>query len=264
MAKYARWIGGALGWAIGGPIGAVLGIFGGMMFEESTAQTGNTKSRGERYNTGSGDFAASLLVLSAAVMKADDKILKSELNFVKKFYVDNFGEEVAEHHIKLLKELLKTELRTIEVSRQIRHFMQHSNRLLLMQYLFGIAQADGNIDPRELSVLRTICVNMGISMRDFESIKAMFMGYSRSSSSNSRTRSTTYTSQSKIDAAYKILEIESSVDDAEVKKAYRRMARKYHPDKNRNVGESYMKLAEENFIKVQEAYELIKDKRGMK
>lgn len=262
MAKYARFIGGAIGWALGGPIGAALGFFGGMMFEDSSVKTqGNIDQDYERYrhNTQSGDFAASLLVLSAAVMRADHKVLKSELNFVKKFFLDNFGEEVAEHNIRMLKGLLDTELDVRKVSQQVRYFMQHSNRLLLLQYLFGIAKADGEIDPRELDVIRTIAVNMGISMRDFESIKAMFMG----GGSSSRTRSA-YQSVSQLSSAYKILEISSSVDDAQVKKAYRQMARKYHPDKNRNVGEAYQKMAEEKFIKVQEAYELIKDRRGMK
>lgn len=272
MAKYARFIGGAIGWALGGPIGAALGFFGGMMFEDSSVKTkGNIDQDYERYrhNTKSGDFAASLLVLSAAVMRADHKVLKSELNFVKKFFLDNFGEEVAEHNIRMLKGLLDTELDVRKVSQQVRYFMQHSNRLLLLQYLFGIAKADGEIDPRELDVIRTIAVNMGISMRDFESIKAMFMGGDSSSRSSysggasGRTRSA-YQSVSQLSSAYKILEISSSVDDAQVKKAYRQMARKYHPDKNRNVGEAYQKMAEEKFIKVQEAYELIKDRRGMK
>jgi len=261
MAKYARFIGGAIGWALGGPIGAALGFFGGMMFEDSSVKTeGAADQNYERYrhNTQSGDFAASLLVLSAAVMRADNKVLKSELSFVKKFFLENFGEEVAEHNLRLLEGLLETDLDVKKVSQQIRYFMQHANRILLLQYLFGIANADGEIDPRELDVIRTIAMNMGISLRDFESIKAMFMG-----GASGRSRSS-YQSVSTLDTAYKILEIETTVEDPQVKKAYRLMATKYHPDKNSNVGESYQKMAKDKFIKVQESYELIKDHRGMK
>lgn len=256
--KYGKWVGGALGWAFGGPIGGALGFFMGMMFDDNTmAQDGQrVEGRNARYRhrTQSGDFAASLLVLSAAVMKADDRVLKSELNYVKDFFVKNFGEEVAEHHILLLRDTLKKDIPVREICEQIRYYMEHPNRILLLQYLFGIAQADGAIDPREVQVIRTIARYMGISQKDFESIFAMFSGGGARSSRAARP----------ISEAYKILEVEKSATDQEVKRAYRRMANKYHPDKNSNVGEEYQKMAQEKFVKVQEAYEQVKSARGMK
>ena len=262
MAKYGKWIGGALGWTVGGPIGAALGFFVGMMFDDnSLAQddpdTGRSRRSYDRYrhNTRSGDFAASLIVLSAAVMKADGKVLKSELNFVRDFFERNFGKKVAEHHILLLRDLLKQDLDVRAISDQIRYYMEHQNRILLLQYLFGIAAADGNLDESEIRVIRTISGYLGISAKDFESIRAMFSGGSRTSARGYKTS---------IGDAYKILEIEKSATDQEVKKAYRQMARKYHPDKNRNVGQEYQEMAKEKFIKVQEAYDQIKDARGMK
>jgi DnaJ like chaperone protein len=65
-------------------------------------------------------------------------------------------------------------------------------------------------------------------------------------------------------SAFKILEIESTATDDEVKKAYRKMAMKYHPDKVRGLGEQHEKSANEKFLKVQEAYEQIKKERGIK
>ena len=65
------------------------------------------------------------------------------------------------------------------------------------------------------------------------------------------------------DDAYKILEIEKSATDSEIKKAYRNMAKKYHPDKLQHMDEAYQKGAQEKFNKVQEAYEQIQKERGL-
>jgi DnaJ like chaperone protein len=61
---------------------------------------------------------------------------------------------------------------------------------------------------------------------------------------------------------YKILEVTPDASDSEVKKAYRKMAMKYHPDKVSHLGQDVKKQAEEKFRKVQEAYENIKKARG--
>lgn len=258
MARIGKWVGGALGWAFGGPVGAALGFFVGMMFDDNSLSKEvdqNDDYSRYRHKTSSGDFAASLIVLSAAVMKADGRVLKSELNFVKDFFTRNFGEEAAEKQVLVLREVLKQDLNTREICEQIRFYMEHPNRLLLLQYLFGIALADGKLDQSEVQVIRSMAHYLGISVRDFESIYAMFRSDRRSSRGSSGVS---------LEDAYKILEIEQSVEDAEVKRAYRRMATKYHPDKNRNVGEEHQKMAQEKFIKVQEAYDAVKKARSMK
>ena len=114
----------------------------------------------------------------------------------------------------------------------------------LLYYLFGIAKADGNVDKAEMQIIETIANYLGLNAKDFESLKAMHYKDSES--------------------AYKILEIEPSAADDEVKKAHRKMAMKYHPDKVRGLGEQHEKSAQEKFIKVQDAYEQIKKERGMK
>lgn len=256
MAKFGKWVGGALGWAFGGPVGAALGFFVGMMFDDNSLSKEDHGDYSKyRHKTSAGDFAASLIVLSAAVMKADGKVLKSELNFVKDFFIRNFGDEVAEQQVLMLREVLKQDLNTREICEQIRYYMEHANRLLLLQYLFGIAMADGALDPSEVKVIRSMAHYLGISSRDFESIYAMYRNSGRSARGKSSIS---------LADAYKILEIDQDVEDVEVKRAYRRMASKYHPDKNRNVGEEHQKMAEEKFIKVQEAYEKVKQTRGMK
>ena len=99
--KFGKWLGGGLGWALGGPLGGMLGFALGSVFDGS--ETLNTENN---QRTSNGDFAMSLLVLSAAVMKSDGKMLKSELDFVKDFFTKQFGRENAAQQILMLKEIL--------------------------------------------------------------------------------------------------------------------------------------------------------------
>jgi DnaJ like chaperone protein len=246
--KYGKWIGGALGWTFGGPIGSILGFAIGSMFD-SASDAGMYQqvysSPDSRQRTQEGDFSISLLILSAAVMKADGKVLKSELDYIKLFYKRQFGTEKTKEHLQLLKEILKQPINLREVCFQIKHFTEHATRLQLLYYLVGIAKADGHLDKSELTVIQQIARYLGIKDADFQSIHAMF------GAANS-------------DAHYTILEISKDASDEEVKKAYRKMAMKYHPDKISHLGEDAIKGAKEKFQKVQEAYEGIRKERGMK
>jgi len=239
MSGYGKWVGGAIGWALGGYIGGILGYQVGKFFS-SGVQVGERNQGGTR----SGDFAMSLVVLSAAVMNADGKVLKSELNFVKKFLKMNFGEVQADQLILLLKEALKQEVDVRGVADQIRMNMDHPKRMLLLQYLYGIANADGHVDKRELELIRLIARHLGISLKDVASIEEPFQAGTLN--------------------PYKVLEITETATDAEVKKAYRKLAIKFHPDKIGDLGDGPRKLAKERFLQVQGAYEQIKKSRGFK
>lgn len=235
--NYGKWIGGGLGWAFGGPIGAIIGFAIGSAF-------GNSSDSQEYmgHTTQQRDFNVSLLVLSAAVMKADGSVKKSELDYVKRFFLSNFGQERAEKYILTLREILKQDIQVYEVSQQVGRFMDYSSKLQLLHYLFGIASADGATHENEVDVISVISKYMGVSSSDFQSIKAMFV--------------------QEVDSSYKILGIEASATDEEVKKAYREMAKKYHPDKVAYLGEDVRKSAEQKLQEVNEAYEKIKKQRG--
>lgn len=252
MAKFGKWIGGGLGWAVGGPIGAIVGFVIGSIVDGSTTAVesrtgpgpgafGGRRTTGYSARTTTGGYVMSLLVLTAAVMKADNRILKSELDYVKKFMVQNFGSASAQEAIKMLRDILKQNIPVNEVCHQIRQNMNYSARLQLLHFLFGIAQADGEVDPSEQRMIEQIATQMGIGSSDYQSIQAMFV------------RDTT--------SDYKILEIDQKASDDELKKAYRRMAMKYHPDKVSHLGEDFQKAAKEKFQKVSLAYENIKKER---
>ncbi len=243
--KFGKWLGGGLGWALGGPLGGILGFAVGSAFDAAsvTVQTGgqtNFSSRTPSSNVG--DFAASLLVLSAAVMKSDGKVLKSELDYIKRFLSTQFGEQNAQQQILLLQQILKQNIPLQDVCLQIKQYMPHSERLQIIHYLFGISKADGHVHESELQTIQTIANYLGVSAADFNSLKAMYFR--------------------DVNSDFLILEITSAASDDEVKKAYRRMAVKFHPDKVAALGEDVQKAANEKFQKVQSAYENIKKQRG--
>lgn len=234
---YAKWVGGGLGWVFGGPIGAILGVALGSMFD------GMSSGKYAYQGTPRGDFAMSLLVLSAAVMKADQKVVRSELEYVRSFFVNQFGEEEGNRLIAMLREILKQDINVRDVSVQVGQYTDYSVKLQLLHYLFGISASDGIFHPDEVGMIETIAQYMGISGSDFNSVKAMFV------------RNTNW--------AYDVLEITSNASDDEVKRAYRDMAKKHHPDKVSHLGEDVKKAATEKFQKISAAYEEIKKQRGI-
>jgi DnaJ like chaperone protein len=247
MAKIGKWIGSGLGWAFGGPIGALIGFAVGSALDNASGEKedfnySSTKKR--TYRSQPDDFGVSLLVLVAAVMKADGKILKSELEYVRKFFLKQFGSERTKEHLITLREVLKKDIPLQDVCLQIKTYTMHPARLQLLHLLFGVAAVDGEVHSSELKVISQISAYLGISQKDYNSIKAMFF--------------------KEVDGDYKILEITKSATNGEIKKAYRKMAVKYHPDKVVHMGEEFQKSAKEKFQRVQEAYENLKKNRGIK
>ena len=154
-----------------------------------------------------------------------------------------YGSERANNAFKLFKGIVKKQVSARQVCMQIRQHMPHASRLQLIHFLFGIAKADGYVSEPEVEEIKKIAGYLYINPYDFESIKAMFYDASGN--------------------AYKILEIQKSASDAQVKAAYRKMVKKYHPDKLRDLGDEHLQGAREKFQSIQDAYEQIKKERGI-
>jgi DnaJ like chaperone protein len=236
-------LGASVGWWLGGPLGVVIGLIIGHVAEESSSAkviiNDQDSSRQAR-----GGFMASLLVLMAAVMKADGKVVQSELEYVKSYLIRSLGPEKAAEALLMLRDILKQPIPLKEICLQIRVNLDYSSRLELLHFLFGLGMADGHLGKDEQTVIINIAQDLGISASDISSIQNMFFN--------------------DVEAAYKVLEIESTASDDEIKKAYRNMAVRFHPDKVEHLGEEFKKSANEKFQKVNEAFEKIKKSRGMK
>jgi DnaJ like chaperone protein len=242
--KFGKWIGGGLGWAFGGPIGGIIGFVVGSLFDNSDDAEGSANRQNTGGRTQAGDFAISLVILAGAVMKANGEKLKSELDYIKEFFKQNYGVEKTKELMLVLRDTIDKPYSLREVCLQIKANLTHAVRLQLLHFLVGVAQADGTIDAAELSVLKQIAGYLGISNYDFESVRAMYMHETNS--------------------AYKVLEVEPDATDDEVKKAYRKMAAKYHPDKVSHLGDEVINGAKEKFQQLTAAYETIKKQRGIK
>jgi len=190
------------------------------------------------------DFPTMLIALSAAVMRADGKVVKAELTYVKSFFAQQFGPDFSVQHLQTLKQFLDSNDIPLErICQDIRMRTQEEVRIQLLHYLFGIAKADGHVADIEITVLERIATLLGIQHADFRTVKNMFYR--------------------DVNSDYAVLGIEPTATDEEVKKAYRQMAIRYHPDKVASLGEEYQHGAKEKFQKIQESYDTIKKSRGM-
>ena len=225
-----KWIGAAAGWFFAGPIGGIIGYYVGKNIFASKIDNKTA-------------FEISLLILSSVVIKADGKVLKSELDYVKKFFTNTFGTKKSNEYFRMFNNLNKQDYssKLRQVCLQLNSHINQSSRLEIIHFLFGVAASDNDIHLKEVETIKRIATYMNINPYDFESIKSMFLAKGGVSS----------------EQHYTVLGITKDATDTQVKKAYRKMAVKYHPDKLQGVSEDIKKLAEEKFMKVKESYEQI-------
>ena len=233
----SKWILAILGYTFFRFPGALIGYFLGGLFEGNTAKKSNIR------NISSQDFELNLLALASLVIKADGRVSKQELDYVRTYFVSAYGKERANTTFKIFNDNInKKGISPSNISKLFNSVLKYESRLQVIHFLFGIAKADGNVSSPELQKLLEFSNLLKLSRPDFESIKAMFID--------------------QVGGAYKILEIDKSVSDQKVKRAYRDLAKKHHPDKVQHLGKAYVKAAQEKFQKIQKAYERIKSERG--
>ena len=272
-----RWIGGFLGFINGGPLGALAGYAIGWLFEKGTegfsdnadntfdngtyrnsnAYGGNTYggySAQQQYEGERNSFLFSLLVLASYIMKADGRVMHSEMELVRTFLRRNFGEIAVRQGEEILLRLFERQKQMGEAAfkntirescAEIAQHMDYSQRLQLLNFLVLIAQADGAVPQSEIDALHFVAASLGISAEALSSMLNL------SSGGNS------------LEAAYKVLGIDPSATDDEVKAAYRRMALKHHPDRVATLGDDVRKAAEKKFQEINAAKETIYKARGL-
>jgi len=240
-----RWIAAIAGYIFFRFPGAILGFLIGSYFDMVNSKTAQSRSFKSQQRVSPADFELNLLSLASIVIKADGKVSSQEMQFVQNYFVQAYGKERANATFRTFNEVIKNrEVAAQPICAFLRPRMRYESRLQVIHFLFSIAQADGRVSQLEVDKIKEIAGFLAIGFRDFESIKAMFFANP--------------------DSAYKILEIEKNVTPAQIKAAYRTMAKKYHPDRLQHMDDAYRKGAEEKFRKVQEAYEQLQKELGFK
>ena len=285
MKWFGSWIGGTLGTMLGsGILGTLAGFCLGSIIDEvmdSRADSNNYNANNQdHYSQGNGyqqyqygwqngtsnaqtyeeqrnSFLFSMLVLSSYIIKADGKIMHSEMEFVRQFLRQNFGEQAVNQGQEILLKLFEVQKqqgeqefrKTIHQScTEIKHYMDVSQRLQLLNYLVIIARVDGYVSPEEIKALKEVARHLGLTAKDVDSMLNMESGAR---------------ADSNIEDAYKVLGIPPTATDDEVKAAYRKMALKHHPDRVATLGEDIRKAAEKKFQDINDAKERIFKARGL-
>jgi dnaJ domain protein len=285
MKWFGSWIGGTLGTMLGsGILGTLAGFCLGSIIDEvmdSRADSNNYNANNQdHYSQGNGyqqyqyggqngssnahsnegqrnSFLFSMLVLSSYIIKADNKIMHSEMEFVRQFLRQNFGEQAVNQGQEILLKLFEIQKKQgVQVFRntihqscaEIKHNMDVSQRLQLLNYLVIIAKVDGYVSPEEIKALKEVARHLGLTAKDVDSMLNMENGARANSN---------------IEDAYKVLGLSSTATDDEVKVAYRKMALKHHPDRVASLGEDIRKAAEKKFQDINDAKERIFKARGL-
>ncbi|WP_224484228.1 TerB family tellurite resistance protein [Robertkochia aurantiaca] len=224
--------------------GALIGFLLGSMLENMMNGSGTTRVFGNQEREVSpADFELHLISLCSIVIKADGSVSQSELDYVRRYFLTHYGKEKANAIFRTFNEVVKKrEISAYRICMVLNQRTRYAVRLQLLHFLFDIARADGAVSKAEAEKIEEIAGYLNVAQRDFVSIKAMFVDATGN--------------------AYKILEIDEQASEEEVKQAYRKMVKKYHPDKVRTTDEAIKRGAEEKFREVQKAYEQIQSERG--
>lgn len=204
------------------------------------------------------DFETSLLILATVVIKADGKINEVELDYVRQYFANTYGKDKANRAFAQFREVIKERIPAKETCAEIRQFMPYSARVQLIKFLFGVAYSDGQVTQGEELEIRKIASYMLISQFDYLQLRSFY--FQNHHQQRRQTYSSTYSKNS--DYEYEVLGISENASEDDIKKAYRRLAKKYHPDRLINASEIDKKVAKEKFQKIQSAYEKIKEQRG--
>ena len=236
----SKWLLALIGYSFFRFPGAIIGYFFGSITENISFN----KFKNTNLNSiSTQEFELNLLALASVVIKADGKVTKQELDFVRAYFVSAYGKERANATFKIFNDSLKNiEISPLKISALFNSALNYEIRIQVIHFLFGIAKADGKVSTLEIKKLLEFSNLLRLSYADFLSIKAMFIN--------------------EVGGAYRILEIEKSATNQQIKRAYKDLAKKHHPYKVQHLGTAYVKAAKDKFQKIQEAYERIKQERG--
>lgn len=242
------------GLARGNIVGGFIGFTIGYIIEE--ALSGNLEISNKevfketQYNYT--PYQTSLLALISEVVKADGYINKEEVYYIKSYLLNQFGSIYSNMMLKTLKLNVDKSFDIAKVCLNLRENLDINQRKRLVSFLHGITLQNGAISKNEGLIIQQIAKFIGLTKNDYENIV--------SSKRKEQARTNTNTSKTFGYNPYKVLGTSESASDGEIKKAYRKMVLKYHPDKSDAEDE----IANEKFNAISEAYHIIKERRNIK
>ena len=266
MAWWGKALGGAFGFMMGGPLGALIGIGFGHNFDKGlgSVMSDIAFKPGQQERVQAAFFTATFSVMGH-IAKADGKVTRDEIEMAQAVMTQmELEPEVRESAKRLFNEGKSDGFPLDEVLDQFKQEVHRRSTLLQMflEIQLQAAYADGVFDPAEEKLLIHICQRLGIPVSQLQRLEEMLKaGFGQSSygaSGTQRTRS--------IEDAYSMLGVNSSVSDADLKKAYRRLMSQHHPDKlvSKGLPEEMIKDATEKTQQIKDAYEQVKQSRGLR
>ena len=256
-------VGGILGLISGGPIGAIVGLFFGHMFDKAKARFIQSESP-EVLQAIQTTFFRTTFTLIGYLAKADGRVSSEEIDSTQQL-MEKMG-LAADHKreaIRLFKVGAEPDFDPEETLRNFQDICGHRAQLtqMLMVYLVNTALADGDFDAKEETALRKIAEGLRFSHAAFDHLIRMIRG--QDAFGGGYRQGGQHNTAADLDKAYDALGISSSASDAEAKKAYRKLMSEYHPDKLMGQGmpDDMIKVATERSQEVQAAYDVIKTSR---
>ena len=246
VAIWGKLIGGTLGFALGGPLGALIGAVAGHAVDRGVAEARRTPRIGYQAppDTLPAAFAVAIIVLAAKMAKADGVVTRDEVAAFKRVFRIPLAEVAA---VGRIFDTARADARGFEpYAHQVAVLFAHTPRVLeeLLDGLFEIAKADGVVHPAELAYLRAVAAIFGFDEAQFERIREAQMGPDLAD-------------------PYEVLGVTRTASDAEIRTAYRRLARDHHPDRlvGEGMPEEFIAVANEKLKAINGAYDRIRRER---
>ncbi len=200
------------------------------------------------------DFRTAIIVLSAAMLKRRSRSIRNEFEYFKRFYEKQFREHLNIATINLLRSAFNSQLHISRICYQLSFKLSYEERLHIMHFLYGFAFSDHFVSDGELVMIRLIGRYLMLSEHDLDSVYAFYF-------SRNQHKSEEYYNDNMM-SYYKILGVSQTASHEEIRKAYRALAMKHHPDKVAHLGEDIQASAKTKFQIIVDAYKKIRKTRG--
>lgn len=212
------------------------------------------------------DFTTEFLKLTAYILKSDNKVTAVELNYVYSFLANQYTPDDLPLYIKKLQNYLNSTDSIQSTLKTIDQNQPPTTKLHLLNFLVKVSIIDGFLAQNELKALNFITKSIGLSLLQLESILAMYSFITENAQQNNKQQNRAFKpkSHSKIEEAYKILELKKIASPKAIKKAFRKLVILYHPDKAMHLEKTYQDGAKEMYQKITESYEILKEHLNFK